>query len=260
MNLTIIMSIRIDSAERLKNLLASVKYYLTYTDAEIIIVESDTESKCVKMISELGLNRIKHIFLFDTSPILHRTKYMNYGFKSVRTTYAANIDSDIIVPIEQLLKAFYLISHSDYVMVIPYEGKCVMITEEETNILRDSLTVANLNIRSKTLMFGKWSVGGAYLVNVTRYKNLGLENENISAWGPEDAERVARVSILEHGPVFMPGVIYHLYHPRGLNSYYPTQELALTSKREYCKVCSMMPEELREYVKTWVWLECDSYF
>ena len=254
MNLTIIMSVRIDSQERLANLLTTVRYYLACADVDVIIVESDTESKCGQQVLEIGLDRVQHVFVYDQSPILHRTKYMNYGFRRVHTTYAANIDSDIIVPREQLYYAYRLISQFDHVMVIPYDGRCIMVGEDEASIIRKNVTHDQLVIESDVLMFGKWSVGGAYLVNVNKYKDQGWENENIAAWGLEDAERVARVEILGCRPVFIPGVIYHLYHPRGLNSYYPTKHLALTSKREYCKVCSMMPDELKEYVKTWTWI------
>ena len=62
------------------------------------------------------------------------------------------------------------------------------------------------------------SVGGAFLVNRVAYLRAGGENEAFYGWGPEDAERVKRLEILELPIARVKGPLYHLDHPRGINS------------------------------------------
>ena len=104
-------------------------------------------------------------------------------------------------------------------------------------------------------MFGYISVGGAYLCNIERYKLYGWENEYFIGWGPEDYERFMRLDIFGKKPLQIKGVIHHLNHPRGGNSGNFFKHVILETKREYCKICAMMPDELRQYVDTWPWIK-----
>lgn len=103
-------------------------------------------------------------------------------------------------------------------------------------------------------MFGFISVGGAFLVNVELYRVCGWENEHFPGWGPEDFEREHRLDILGHKPSRVRGKIYHLSHPRGINSSNNSYNLLYTVKKEYCKVCSMLKPELLNYIHTWEWV------
>ena len=98
-------------------------------------------------------------------------------------------------------------------------------------------------------------MGGAYLVDVLRYRKYGWENEYFLGWGPEDAERYTRLEILGQKPCRVDGHLYHLFHPRGVNSGMSDKVLAKSTKKEYCKVCSLSPEELKKYIKSWKWIE-----
>jgi hypothetical protein len=62
---------------------------------------------------------------------------------------------------------------------------------------------------------GRSSVGGAFIVNKQRYLKGGGENENFYGWGPEDAERLKRMEILEEPTQRIEGPLFHLHHPRG---------------------------------------------
>jgi hypothetical protein len=105
----------------------------------------------------------------------------------------------------------------------------------------------------RSLMCGYHSVGGAFLVDIERYRIRGWENENFIGWGPEDSERYARLEILGKKPLKVDAELYHLHHPRGINSGSIEPMLAFSTKKEYAKVCSMSPDQLREYVSQWEW-------
>lgn len=252
-DLTIIISVRIDSKERLNNICTTLKYYQKYTSVPIIVVEADTESHLRNVMGREFPN-IEYVFIEDDKSIFHRTHYMNEGFRRVKTRNAANIDADIIVPMPQLIEANRILSHEDTIMVIPYDGRCVDLSEDLSNRFCEKIdTNLLLTCHNERFMFGHWSVGGAYLVHVKQYQKMGWENENFLGWGPEDIERVHRLDILGFKPLKTEGMIYHLYHPRGINSSDQDLKTAYSTKREYCKVCSMLPDELKEYISTWKW-------
>jgi hypothetical protein len=60
-----------------------------------------------------------------------------------------------------------------------------------------------------------------------------------------------RLTIVELNSEVKEGPLYHLWHPRGENSGYATEELAFQNRMEFIKVCSMERNELREYIKSW---------
>ena len=79
--------------------------------------------------------------------------------------------------------------------------------------------------------------GGAFFVNRQKYLSLGGENKHFIGWGPEDAERLRRVEIMEHSVKRTKyGKAYHLYHPRNENSRYFDEDTAVELRKEFVKV------------------------
>ncbi|WP_289633605.1 galactosyltransferase-related protein [uncultured Duncaniella sp.] len=253
-DLTIMMSTRIDSPDRLANVRASLGYYRKYTDAHLMIIESDSKSR-LSEIMQMDFPEVEYIFVEDHNPMLHRTHLMNEEFRRIRTRNAANIDVDIIVPIEQLHQAHDAVLSGQYVMSMPYDGRVVLSPKELADIFRETLDIGALTEIDayQQLMFGFASLGGAYVVDVARYRELGWENEHFLCWGPEDMERFHRLDILGHRPLQVTGKCYHLPHSRGINSGDTVPELILLTKREYFNVINMKPQELCYYIESWTW-------
>jgi len=63
------------------------------------------------------------------------------------------------------------------------------------------------------------------------------------------------MELLGHKPLRISGSLYHLYHPRGINSGDYNHHLALSTKKEYCRICGMQPDELRREVAQWEWIK-----
>lgn len=250
-NLSILFSVRVDSDVRLRNILATVTYYYNNIDCHILMLEADNESKLGNILSR-SFPAINYVFIHDTNPIFHRTHYINEEFRLVKTRNAAVIDSDVIVHIKQLKEANTLLTDTSLVMVYPYDGRFINHSTLVSDKFRETIELNTFDNIEVSLGFT--SFGGAFLVNVERYKELGWENEYFPGWGPEDFEREHRLEILGHKPARIMGKIHHLNHPRGINSSNLYAPLALTTKREYCKVCSMMPNELRQYISVWPWI------
>lgn len=173
----------------------------------------------------------------------------------VSTETAGIWDTDAVAPIAQLLQAHQRISDEQTIMAYPYDGRFWYINDFFSSLFCEKLDIRLLTDfdMPRRLMCGYYSVGGAFLVNVGRYRQYGWENENFIGWGPEDSERYKRLHILGQTPVRVPGSLYHLYHSRGINSGDRDAEVIYKTKKEYSRICGMMPEELRKDIETWSW-------
>ena len=90
------------------------------------------------------------------------------------------------------------------------------------------------------------------MVDKRSYLQCGGENEHFYGWGPEDVERVHRLEILGHSIHRVKNqILYHLWHPRGVNSFLSDAERTFNNRSELVKVCSMTRDELEQEVKTW---------
>jgi predicted glycosyltransferase involved in capsule biosynthesis len=89
------------------------------------------------------------------------------------------------------------------------------------------------------LMHGYHSVGGAFIVNKEKYIKAGGENENFYGWGPEDTERIKRMEIMNLPVCYSPGIMFHLWHPVGKNSWFANAELERKNRRELQKTCKI---------------------
>lgn len=67
-------------------------------------------------------------------------------------------------------------------------------------------------------MYAPYPVGGVFFANRDSYIKCGMENESFYGWGVEDGERFSRWR--NHGMCVrrVQGPIFHLSHPRGINS------------------------------------------
>ena len=218
LNITIIIFVRLDTIERLENIIATTKYLLKNFVVQIIVLEC--ASFCNGIMEELLSKNILYSFQEDHDPILYRTKYLNQMMKSVDTPFVAVWDTDVIVPIDQIFKAIELLNNGEADFVYPYERLFL----DTSFILRKffietgDIEVLNQNVKMMKEMYTPNPLGGAFLANVKAYKESGLENEDFYGWGMEDGERYYRWENLGYKVMRIPGPLFHLSHGRGINS------------------------------------------
>lgn len=252
---TFLIPVRIDTPIRMANLEAMVMFYHDiFKNSSFIILEADIVSR---LDGKFKSDRILHLFISDNNRIFHRTKYINIMLGRVITPLAAVWDADAICPINQIIDAADILQNSEDVMVYPYDGVFWSVGIALSELFRQHLDLKLLTDypQPRSLMCGYHSVGGAYIVHVSRYRKCGWENEYFKGWGPEDAERYVRLEILGNTPSRVNGHLFHLYHPRGVNSGMSDKELAKGTKKEYCNICSMNQLELKEYINGWEWIK-----
>lgn len=252
--LTIVMPVRIESAEREANLKAVLRH-VCGLGCRIILLEADIQSalKEKKEINMELMRCVEHEFVTDSSPIFHRTRYINRLLNETSTEIVAVWDADILIAYHQVYDAVDNILKG-CTIAFPYNGEYVMLSEVESNAARRNFDIENLKSLKLQSVFGRPFCGGVFLAHRQRYLRCGGENEHFTGWGPEDAERLRRVSILGHSVKWTEeGQAYHLNHSRGKNSDFYSEEDAIRLRKELVKVCSMKKEELQDYItgKSW---------
>ena len=247
--LTIVIPVRIDCIERKENLDAVLLSLLKTTAASILILEADDKQK---YFYPETTERIRHIFIEDHNPIFYRTRYLNQLLKLAETNIVGIWDTDVIFEKEQIEKAVSEIQKG-ITLCYPYDGRFLLMNAEKSEKAKQNI-LAFLEEESKDnqfAVFGRPSVGGAFIVNKQRYLQAGGENENFYGWGPEDAERFKRMEILEEPVSRVSGALYHLHHPRGINSTFGNDERDKSNVKELLKVCRMSTLELQKYIVGW---------
>ena len=254
-DVTFVVPVRIDSFERSRNLDVLIDFLIRYFDSNILIMEADSQRR---YFVKNGNRRIHYFFERDPRPIFQHTRCMNLLYPKVDTAMIAGWDVDAIVIPEQIIDAVKQVRCGNAVMAIAYNGFMYKTTQKLAQIFRKTQNL-DILIRSEDDLipvYGDLSTGGAFIVNTEKYLEAGGENEYFFGWGCEDFERVKRMEILFSQPIyFAMGGLFHLWHPRGLNSWYADQQYEINGKKEFLKVCGMNMIELRDYIKSWPWLD-----
>jgi predicted glycosyltransferase involved in capsule biosynthesis len=218
---------------------------LSVLDCRILVLEADSKAK---LQNENWILGVEYLFIKDNSPVFYRTRYINMLLHMADTDIVSIWDTDVLISLEQLFEAISMIEQG-CTIAYPYNGDFVMLTNIESDMARQRFDVEYLKGKKMQSIFGRKSCGGIFLVHRRRYLDCGGENEHFTGWGPEDAERLRRVSILGHKVSWTnAGQAYHLNHPRGKNSNFFEEEAAIRLRKELCKVCSMDKEQLRNYL------------
>ena len=251
-DMSFLIPTRIDSQDRLDNVMAVANYLDKFFDTNILILEADITPK----ISDSQLpSSCKVIFIEDDNPLFNHTRYNNYLAMHADSTLIAVYDTDIVLPIMQILKAVNLLRSGQADFVSPYDGRFLMVDPLFKNLFTEVLEPDLLELnRGKFHMIRTDSWGGASFIKKSSYIEAGMSNEYFESWGPEDGEIPVRFDILGYIVKRIDGSIFHLSHRRGINSAYANDSLKVKYRKEYRKICSMKKEELRAYVETWAWI------
>jgi hypothetical protein len=247
-NVTFIIPLRIDSDDRLRNIILSTSFLLNNFECKIIIKESDEISKFTTWAKPLiesisDIKNLTYIFEENYEEHFHRTRLLNEMILETTTDIVVNYDSDIILPISSYIQAKEMLDSKKYDVVYPYrfgemgERKVVLDTKvEDENDLNNLLNfplikefIINFNPEVLDQSYGYaqnvnglgWAeYGMIQFFNKEVYKKGYLENENFIAYAPEDVERHHRWNMLEYKIGRIDNHAYHLEHKRTQNSWF----------------------------------------
>ena len=221
---TFLLLVRLDTIERLENTLVTINYLITNFNTNIKVLE--VAPYCSGLLKKMLHRKVEYGFKEDCDPILFRTRYLNDMIRSVTTPYVSVWDVDVIAPASQIIESVELLRSDKADFVYPYESKLL----DTSPILRNlyiktkRLSLFCKNIYKMREMHPPKSVGGAFICKLDCFIKVGLENEKFYGWGVEDGERYNRWK--KNGYIIKRanGVMFHLSHPRGVNSVMHNQD------------------------------------
>ena len=240
---TFLIPIRIDTIVRLENLRLSVNFLLKHFDTNIMILEASSYNN--GLVPKLIAKGIDYIFIEDKDPIFYRTKYLNIMTSKAMTPFIGIWDADVIIPKEQIMDSVCKLRNG-YDLVYPFSN----LFYDTSDIIRVlylktlKIEVLTKNINKMHLTYGNDSVGGAFMVNKQSYIDAGMENERFYGWGPEDGDRYHRMRILGYKIHFSGGNLFHLSHPRGINSMFRSPNQRTKTRKEFISTYNSSRDEL----------------
>jgi len=226
-NATFIIPLRIESADRMRNIITLLCFLLSNFDTNIIVKEVDSEpvfeENVLPQIKEFIGNDINLIHIFEKSddPVFYRMHILNEMLAMSKTDVVINYDCDVLMPVETYVNAYESILNGACDVVYPYGNgnfqKQVHVTDE---IVSDFLNNDfDLSILDKSSQVSTSDFGWVQFFNRSVYIEGGMENENFRGSSPEDKERFFRFTTLEYKVRRIDNWIYHLEHSRGANSW-----------------------------------------
>jgi len=226
-NATFIVPLRIESADRMRNIITLLCFLFGNFDTNVIIKEVDSEpvfeENVLPQIKEFIGNDINltHVFEKSDDPVFYRMHILNEMLAMSKTDVVINYDCDVLMPVKTYVNAYESILNGTYDVVYPYGNgsfqKQVHVTDE---IVSDFLNNDfDLSILDKSSQVSSSDFGWVQFFNRSVYIEGGMENENFRGSSPEDKERFFRFTTLEYKVGRIDNWIYHLEHSRGANSW-----------------------------------------
>ena len=249
---TFIIPIRIESTDRLRNIITVFCYIISNFDTNIIVKEVDTESRfesqALPQIKEFcgDVSCINHIFEKSHESLFLREKILNEMLVLTKTKVVVNYDCDVVFPLESYEESYRRIMDNQSDMVYPYgEGpyqyKIFCDDQMVTDFLNNDF---NFDILKKKSYNDNAGEGWVQFLNRDVYFKGGMENENFMGSAPDDFERRYRFTTLGYRVHRVNNYICHLEHSRGMNSYPQSM-----TQHPYWKHNWALWEQLKEYSK-----------
>ena len=121
-DITFLFLIKVDSIERLENILLSISFINRYFDTNIKILEVTDHFPCILPKVLIDNDNVDYTFEIDSDDVLFRTKYLNNMMQQTETEYVAIWDTDIIMPYIQVVDSINLLRSKSADFVYPYKG------------------------------------------------------------------------------------------------------------------------------------------
>jgi hypothetical protein len=227
MDLTFLIPTRIESEDRLRNIIASVSYLLRHVPAKVIVKEVSGRStfkfRALPEIKKIAdTENLTCLYEESNDPLFCKSKVLNDLIVESNTKVVANYDADCILPITSYSEAYNLIAQGHADVVYPYQCGiyqwCADFNMEIFNEFLKSWSGTAVLDRSKKL--SNSTIGWCQFIDRQKYVDSYMMNENFVSWGCEDDEFYFRMSTLGNRIARVNNYVYHLEHSRTHNSWF----------------------------------------
>jgi hypothetical protein len=226
-NATFIMPLRIESEDRMRNIITVLCFLFGNFKTNVIVKEVDKtsvfEDQVLPQLKEF-LDEdfsLTHIFEKSDDPVFYRMHILNEMLAMSKTDVVINYDCDVLLPINSYLTAYQSILNKESDVVYPfgsghYQKQIHADDELVSEFLNNDFDFSILENKSNI-----WTsdFGWVQFFNRQVYIDGGMENENFRGSSPEDKERYFRFTALGYKVNRIEDFIYHLEHSRGRNSW-----------------------------------------
>jgi len=250
---TFIIPIRIESSDRLRNVITTTAFLIENFDTNIIIKEVDSESvfrkDALPILKDILDEEVKvnHIFERSDDRLFHRQRVLNEMIMEAKTEIVVNYDCDVLLPLDSYHEAYQSILHHTHDVIYPYgQGVYQKQVKATDQIVSEFLQTSDYSILDNNSSTSTSDFGWAQFFNRQVYIDGGMENENFKAYAPEDKERFYRFTTLDYNVGRINDVVYHLEHARGHNSWFSNPYMQ-SNMNEWEKIQRMDKEHLKEY-------------
>jgi hypothetical protein len=229
-NTTFIIPLKIESDERLRNIITVVCFLLNTFNTNVIIKEVDTQSvfeeSALPQIKEFfdgDIEGLTHIFEKSHDKVFYRMRYLNEMIAMANTDIIINYDCDVLMKPETYVESCRMIVEDNYDVVYPYGfGAWQKQIFADDELVSEFLSNdCDFSILEQKHVENLSQYGHVQFLKKSSYIEGGMENENFISWSPEDKERYFRFTTLGYNVGRIDDAfVYHLEHSRGQNSYY----------------------------------------
>ena len=255
---TFIIPVRIESEDRIRNIITVLCYLLDNFDAKVILKEVDQEpifeEELLPQITEYvgdSIKNLTHVFEQSNDPVFYRMQILNEMIDMADTSVIANYDGDVLFKPETYVNSIKMIEDG-YDIVYPYgfgEYQKQVFADDElvSEFLSNDCDFSILDSKSK--MYDA-QYGHVQFFNRKSYIEAGMENENFRGSSPEDKERHYRFEKMGYKIGRIDDQVYHLEHSRGRNSWPHSIEGNPYMRENFGvweRIQQMTGEELKEY-------------
>lgn len=225
-DLTFLIPTRIETEDRLRNIISSVSYLLKHIPAKVIVKEVSHqpifELKAVPEIKKYtDTSNLTYLYEETQELLFCKSKVLNDLIVAADTKVVANYDADCILPIDSYHQAYSAINDNQVDLVYPYGcGIYQWRTEYNQNIYEDFINQLDVSVLDKQKTLSNSTIGWTQFVNRQKYIESFMMNENFISWGCEDDEFYYRMSVLGNRIGRIDNYVYHLEHSRTHNSWF----------------------------------------
>lgn len=255
-DVSIIIPIRIDHADRLANFQTLLRYFTTFfCDLEISVIEASTEKSCEEVAHHFNT---QYEFIYNEGPFPKCHLVNRAASASLRNIIAMH-DADVLFhpgAIAALVEAFRRNTNCSY--GLPYNGVFLDVDEPSKSTLAKTfdfsqipvVTDAKLNhdYAPGVVCVNPYSVGGANYFRRTTFWELGGFNEQFVSCVWEDYEIEARFVKMGYPPaVIKDANALHLHHTRVSDS--ESKRYEAYNRNLYESICNMTRDKLADYIQ-----------
>lgn len=192
-------------------------------------------------------------FHFDFEGPFHRTMMLNQMAMKAETPYIFNYDADVFFEPSQILECIEQLRKSKAHGCYPYDGRFYRVERNCIDAFKQTFEPSEFALLPYPDEQHKdVSYGGAIAWNKNAFIKIGMENEAMISFGPEDYERYERAKRLGYKIARVNGPLYHINHFTGYDSTKNNPHFK-ANWAEYEKVKNLPEDRFKEYVEGWPW-------